>query len=64
MRAGALAPQAAGSTVVPPKRGPPAPPPPMPAGGPGSLIKDAPKKAIAPAAAGMNALFSELNKAC
>ncbi|CAL8460663.1 g193 [Coccomyxa elongata] len=59
---GAPAPQAAGSKVVPPKRGPPAPPPPMPAGGPGSLIKDAPKKAAAPAAAGMNALFSELNK--
>ena len=34
----------------------------MPAGGRGSLIKDVPKQAAAPAAPGMNALFSELNK--
>ena len=46
------------------KRGAPAPPPPMPSGGRGSLIKDVPKQAAsaAPPAAGMNALFSELNK--
>jgi len=47
-----------------PKPGGLAPPPPMPAGGRGSLIKDAPKQAAAagPPATGMNALFSELNK--
>ena len=60
--AGAAKPQPAAPPAA--KRGGPAPPPPMPAGGRGSLIKDAPKQAAAagPPAGSMNALFSELNK--
>ena len=43
-------PPTAAPAGAPAKRGAPGPPPPMPAGGRGSLIKDVPKQAAAPAA--------------